>query len=377
MKLLQIIDLYKTGGAEKVYDLFYQYCVQAGHDVKRIVLYGGVDDGKRYLIKQESGSLIQKCLDQARAVWLLRRVIKSEQTERVVSFLDRSNLAAILACFLSGTKSGGRPPVTVTVHNPPTVQYLKLKSPLRELFFFVLAFAYNRRHVKTIAVSAQIKEALERIGVRNVETVYNPFDFSRIKPAGANQGSHERYIVAAGRLEYQKAHWKLLRAFCHYKHNFDSGGCKLYIFGSGSLEHDLKRLTKDLGIEDSVVFFGYVSNVMAYIRGARGMVFSSFYEGFPISLLECMALERPFVGSDGSIPPEIRSACVENGIANTYRTESMAVDFGTTVGRDEMDLARLIHKMETDQVFAGAVAETGRKWMRDHCPLSNFDRYLS
>ncbi|MEI9964490.1 MAG: glycosyltransferase [Caulobacteraceae bacterium] len=74
------------------------------------------------------------------------------------------------------------------------------------------------------------------------------------------------FIVAAGRLEYQKAHDLLLEAFAK------SAACKdldLVILGKGSREERLKAQAAELGIADRVHFRGFAANPWGlFLQGA-------------------------------------------------------------------------------------------------------------
>lgn len=79
----------------------------------------------------------------------------------------------------------------------------------------------------------------------------------------------------------------------------------IYIAGTGSQEIKLKRLIKELDIEENVTFLGYISEdeKYSYFKSTDICVFPSIYEPFGIVLLEAMACEKPVVASNtGGIP---------------------------------------------------------------------------
>jgi glycosyltransferase involved in cell wall biosynthesis len=375
MKILQLIDLYKTGGAEKVYDMFYAYGVDRRDEIIRMVLYRcEAKAGIKFLIKNEHASLIKKAADQFFSIHAIRREIRLRRIDTVISFLDRSNLAVVFACLFFWR----RPQIILTVHNPPSVQYLKLRLGVRKIFFDVLAWAYNRSWVKVIAVSQAVKDSMESIGVKRIVIVHNPVGMIAVKSDGATVKNLGDYLIAAGRLDYQKAHWKLIKAFFCYKKAHPEDSVKLYILGEGSFEKNLREMYGGLEVSSDIVFCGYKSNALEYIQNAAGMIFSSFYEGFPVSLLECMALRKPFIGSEAAIPVEIRKVLAEKHIVNTYKTISVSIDFDIThINQDEKDLADLICRIRTEKMFSEIIAETGYDWVYKNCPLSNFDKYLA
>ena len=70
--------------------------------------------------------------------------------------------------------------------------------------------------------------------------------------------------------------------------------------GSGPLENNLRQKTKELGIENNVIFLGSIPNesLPRYLNAADLYVSTSLSDGTSISLLEAMACELPVVVTD-------------------------------------------------------------------------------
>jgi glycosyltransferase involved in cell wall biosynthesis len=98
---------------------------------------------------------------------------------------------------------------------------------------------------------------------------------------------------AAGRLEHVKDYPTLLRAMVDAPEP-----ARLVIAGAGPLESELRRLSKELGLEPRVRFLGFEPNVRRWMQGADGFVLSSLWEGLPMSLLEAAACAVPAVATD-------------------------------------------------------------------------------
>lgn len=73
---------------------------------------------------------------------------------------------------------------------------------------------------------------------------------------------------------------------------------KLVCCGDGPLLEDIKTYAKHLGIIDNVVFTGIISNPNEYLMAMDCFIFPSFFEGFPISVLEVQATGLPVVLHD-------------------------------------------------------------------------------
>jgi glycosyltransferase involved in cell wall biosynthesis len=373
MKILQLIDQYKTGGAEKVYDLFSKFCILNGYIIDRYVIYGKPAVNEKYLLNNTHSSLIFKSLDQIVCIKKIRYFIKKNQITNIVSFLDRSNMVVIFACLFLRKK----PNISVTIHNPPTIQYMKINKYIRTVLFVLLYWAYNRKWVKVIAVSRVVKYSLIKIGVKNVNIIYNPFEFNKTIKKSSEIKFHNRYLISIGRLEYQKAHWKLLKSFSYFKEKYADKYLYLYIAGTGKLDEYLKKLCIELNIDDSVLFLGYVNNINEYIKNSLCMISSSLYEGFPISLLECISEKKPFIGSEESVPEEIKDILVEKKIINTYKSDKIDVDFNyLNIYNDEKELASLIYNIANDNYYSSNIANICYNWLNENCSLNNFFGYL-
>lgn len=73
---------------------------------------------------------------------------------------------------------------------------------------------------------------------------------------------------------------------------------KLLIVGKpGKSYDDYRQLVSKLGIEEHVVFTGYilVSDLPLFYNGAELFVYPSFYEGFGLPPLEAMACATPHI----------------------------------------------------------------------------------
>ena len=147
-----------------------------------------------------------------------------------------------------------------------------------------------------LANSREMAQGLERdLGLRpsQLRVIHNPIDAPLVRKRSAEPAplAPERpYVVAAGRLEHQKGHDLLLRAFAA------SPACRdldLVIIGTGSLEAQLKALAAQLGVADRVRFLGFVENPWAYMAKARLFVLSSRWEGFPNIVCEALACGVP------------------------------------------------------------------------------------
>ena len=366
MRILQLIDVYKTGGAEKVFDNFFLYCKSKNIISECYVLYkSDYNEKLPYFLMSNENFIFRKLLQQVKAIKKLKSKIKSSGVDRIVSFLDRSNIIAVCACARKHVK------VTVTIHNPPTIQYRKL-GILRYLVFIILSHFYNKSYVSVIGVSLQVKESLEEIGVRNVRVVYNPIIennnvYSDIHPK-------EPYFINIGRLSYQKAQWKLIKALYLLRTKCNKFVSNV-IVGEGELEARLKQLTNELNLQDCVIFTGLVKNPTHIIRNSSCMVFSSFYEGFPITVLESFQAKIPVIGTRISLPKDVRNSIPFEQFY--YDNCCLEENYNPTVfDEDDYKLSELMKSALENEEQLKQIAEIGNRWVLENCGLENFKEYF-
>lgn len=108
--------------------------------------------------------------------------------------------------------------------------------------------------------------------------------------------NESKIIAVVGRLEREKRVDRALMLFSKMR----SEGAKIYllVFGDGRLKAELKKLASNLGTSDSVSFFDYTPNIESYFKYFDLLLFTSEWEGIPVTLWEAMAKEVPIVAPD-------------------------------------------------------------------------------
>jgi glycosyltransferase involved in cell wall biosynthesis len=102
-------------------------------------------------------------------------------------------------------------------------------------------------------------------------------------------------FLCIGRLIPIKGHVVLLRAF---RKVLDARpDATLDIAGRGVLEHGLKDLSRELGLNGSVRFLGHVTPVQRAVEESLAVVVPSLGEGFGMVALEAMERARPVIAA--------------------------------------------------------------------------------
>ncbi len=204
-------------------------------------------------------------------------------------------------------------PILLVEHNNLGKKFLNYRSKLasnlvRREMSFLYKSANNIIGVSE-GVAKSIKQELD-LKKQSVHVIYNPIDFDqiRIKKDIAPGDNKEQYfmslprpvVIGVGRLTKQKGFEDLIKAFSGLAENQQGS---LVILGEGELKKHLQKITKEVGIEQKTHFLGFVKNPWWYITHSDLFVMSSYWEGFPMVLLETMACETPIIATNCSFGP--------------------------------------------------------------------------
>ncbi len=126
----------------------------------------------------------------------------------------------------------------------------------------------------------------------------------------ANERQYD--LVSFSRIDANKNVQLLVKALARLKNDFD---IKVAVAGDGDQLENVKALATELGVADSIDFFGYVSGIDSKIKllsDSKIFVSCSKGEGFPVSLLEAMSCGCvPVVSNVGDIVDVVQQG--ENG----------------------------------------------------------------
>ena len=159
-----------------------------------------------------------------------------------------------------------------------------------------------RRYNMIIAISNGVRNQLIDhllFSRSEIKVVYNGIlleNYSTKKKVVKNQNRATFKIATIGRLEKVKNHESILDAIkilVTKRKDFT-----YHIVGNGSLEKTLKRKVKDNFLDDYVVFEGFHRNIKEEIKNYDLVVAYSLWEGFGLSVVECMSMGVPVIISD-------------------------------------------------------------------------------
>lgn len=119
-----------------------------------------------------------------------------------------------------------------------------------------------------------------------------------------------RWLIAVGRLDYQKDPLLMVRAFSEVEKEFPD--IHLVWVGAGVLKDEVMNEIRALGLSDKMTLAGLLrpDEVADLHRAGDMFVMSSAYEGMPIALIEAMACGLPAVTTDvGEVRRVVSPGC--------------------------------------------------------------------
>lgn len=102
-------------------------------------------------------------------------------------------------------------------------------------------------------------------------------------------------VLCTGELNRNKDQATLIRAAAEVKEKVPN--LKVLLAGNGPLEQELRTLVSSLGIEDSIRFLGYRTDLERVVPAVDVVVSCSHREGMPLNIIEAMLCEKPVVAA--------------------------------------------------------------------------------
>ncbi|HHS97103.1 MAG TPA: glycosyltransferase family 1 protein [Chloroflexi bacterium] len=213
-----------------------------------------------------------------------------------------------------------RPPRTlVTVHDLGYL-YFPRAHPLLQRLYLDLSTRWNARVATRVLADSEATKAdlVARYGTpaAKVTVAYPGYDErlapvrdpSAIAAVKTRYGIEGNYFLYLGTLQPRKNLARLIDAFARLRPEAARPAIYLVLAGRpGWLYRDLFGRVRRYGLEDRVLFLGYVpeADKPALLSGALALVFPSLYEGFGLPVLEAQACGCPVICSTAASLPEV------------------------------------------------------------------------
>lgn len=280
------------GGAEHVVVNLADELIKLGHTVKIAYLSGSV------LVSPKRSEIelipigMRGTKDFLKAFFKLRNIVKDFKPDVVHSHMFHSNIISRLIRLAIYV-----PKLICTVHSSNEGGKFRMLA-----YRLTDSLADISTNVSQQSVNDYINKGAAKYG--RMVSIANGIDTEKFRYNAVFRESlrselcvsSEKIILAIGRLHVAKDYQNLLYAVDKLK--TIRTDFKVFIVGEGLLENDLKKITKEKGIEHFISFLGVRRDIKELMSAADIYVMSSAWEGLPMVILEAMACERFVVTTD-------------------------------------------------------------------------------
>lgn len=280
-RIVFLLGSMRRDGAERVISILANSYADKGWNVDILTL---LDDRCAYELNTKINVMPLSSNGKSRLrqlpnwLWGIRKYVKQNNPDKIVSFFARINLITLLASFRL------KKHITISERNDPT----------KDGRTIIVRIATHLIYPLADCVIFQTKWAQScfppRIKKKSV-VIPNPIYVN----AHASKEKKKK-IVAVGRLIEQKNHLMLIRAFKKVHEEYPE--YSLYIYGEGSLREALTNQIKEMSLIDAVFLPGNIQNIHEEIADAEMFVLSSNYEGLSNALLEAMMMGLSCISTD-------------------------------------------------------------------------------
>ena len=175
---------------------------------------------------------------------------------------------------------------------------------------------------------------------KKIKVINNPVEISEIKRLSNLKLSEKlpkKFLIAIGRLTYQKNYDFLIDAYYHFQNKVKN--CNLIILGQGPDEYSIKNKIKKLNLQNKIKLLGYKKNPFNYLKKSKLLVLTSRWEGYPNVLVQGMTLNKKIIatecygsskavlGNNGTIIATKKPLIFANGISRVYKTNNFFKEY--------------------------------------------------
>ena len=238
-----------------------------------------------------------------------------EQTILPIELLrERADLLHALG-FVSPIAWRGR--TVVTVYDLSFLRFPEVYNRANRLYLGTFTPPSLRRADRVITISEDARrDVIELCGVapERVTAIllaaderFCPSAPAEVEAFRAQHGLPERFVLYQGTLQPRKNVETLVRAYALLRNQGSDDHCLVLAGPRGWQYEPIFELIRELGLEGSVTFPGFVPDdeLPLWYSSATVFAFPSRYEGFGLPLLEAMACGTPVVSSNASSLPEV------------------------------------------------------------------------
>ncbi|WLD22797.1 glycosyltransferase [Flavobacterium dauae] len=300
-----------NGGAERFVITLHKMLAGLGYKVYIIatnnIIEVGKIDSSFYFTLHTDKAFFNSFLKPYR----LHRFIKQKKIDLIID--NRSKLSFLKTtiyelCFARIKK-------IKIIHSYNIKKYLFDKYLVNNVLFG----NYN----KIVCVSKAIKNKVEIVtGWKNIDCIYNPIPKIHLSNAD-NEFADFKYILFYGRFENESKNLLfLLNAY--RQSNLPKENIHLFLMGKGKDQSIIEQKIKELQLDPFVKILSQRSQPFNVVSNALFTVLTSHYEGFPLTMIESLALGVPVVCTNFQSGPDEIIIHKQNGLITSKDLSAFA-----------------------------------------------------
>lgn len=284
-RILFITLFLAKGGAERAVSIFSSELARRGEDV-HLILFKRLPNeyplAKEVKVYEFGWMMNWSKLGLCKRIMQMRQLIRRIAPDIVIPFLAMPTVYTYFGCL--GLK---KLTFISTVRNNPL---LYIERPLMKRLVNYITEKSDKIMLQT---QEQRRYFPNKLGSK-IFVVPNPVEQQMLDTAYYCRREVKR-IVSVGRLNKQKNHTLLIKAFARLSDSFKE--LSLVIYGEGNDREKLEQLINKLGLRQRVSLPGNIEKVSEELARADLFVLSSDYEGLPNTLIEAMAVGVPCIST--------------------------------------------------------------------------------
>jgi len=307
MKILHVTNTLEQGGVESFLSDLLPSIKKRGHTVSVMVM--DRKKNKLHSLFEEKGIKVYTApfnsLYNIFNLFFLWKLCRNYQV--IHSHLFPSQYYVALISLFSEKKK-----IFVTTEHSITNQRRN-----RRFFRSIEKFIYSK-YSKVITISDLATRNLSSWINKNCLTIYNGIHLNKNQISSVRRQDwgisiNQKLIIMVARFYEAKDHVTAIKAMTLLPNNV-----VLAFIGSGETMEACKNLVSALSLSNRVLFWGQQNDVASFLNMADICLLSTYYEGFPISVLEYMAAGKPIVASN---VPGVSNLVKDIGLLYQHKNE--------------------------------------------------------
>jgi glycosyltransferase involved in cell wall biosynthesis len=353
VRIIQVINQLKGGGAERLVLQLHERFLEAGHESFVISL---LDENEDFSMAGIVGLGYSSPWDPRILLSLRTLLVEIEEMGPIHvlhSHLTQSQFWCgwMKRCLISGVK------LITTEHDTWNSRRGKWIGKQFDRILY-------RHYDHLICISNGVEEAMVQNWLPQLSSktvvVFNGVDLVKFTPPESVLSEKRKFrIISVGRLLPKKNFEVAIRACYEIKElEFEYN-----IYGEGASREELDNLIKELGLEENVFLRGFDEDIPARMRESDVFLLTSQWEGFGLVVAEAMATRLAVIVSD---IPGVREVAGENDktalLVNPSEVE---------------DVAQALRRLLMDEDLRDRIAKEGKERSQMFCINKMAQKYLA